>query len=324
MAISINLETAAWVHARVVAKAPFSEIHEVLGGRGYDEFQIRRIYEAALRDPDGFKAGFSRLSASQPKVAHTAPKAPDAQTRRAQALAEAGGGFRGGASFTPIAPIALAAGHAIACDHGEVRVAFHSVRPYVVLFNNVLTHDECDQLIAQSMPALERAQVVDSTRGGSRVDHRRTSELTTLKRGTTPLLSRIDARIAAITGVSVPQGEDLQVMRYGVGAEYTPHFDYFDLDRPGQALHLTNGGQRIASLVIYLNDVEAGGETVFPEVGLSVAPAKGSAVYFAYTDAQSRCDPLSFHAGAPVKRGEKWIATRWMRERGFRLEPAGA
>jgi prolyl 4-hydroxylase len=115
----------------------------------------------------------------------------------------------------------------------------------------------------------------------------------------------------------VAQGEDLQVMRYGVGAEYTPHFDYFDLDRPGQAAHLANGGQRIASLVIYLNDVEAGGETVFPEVGLSVAPAKGSAVYFAYTDARSRCDPLSFHAGAPVQRGEKWIATRWMRERAF-------
>ncbi|MBJ6981349.1 2OG-Fe(II) oxygenase [Luteimonas sp. MC1572] len=317
MAISINLETATWVHARVVAQAPFSEIHEVLGRRGYDEFQIRRIYDAALRDPDGFKAGFSRLSPSQPKVAHAAPKAPDSQAQRAQARAEVGAGARAGSSFVPVAPIALAAGHAITCEHGDVRVAFHSVRPYVVLFNNVLTHDECDQLIAEAKPALERAKVIDSERGGSKVDDRRTSELTVLMRGTTPLLARIDARITRITGVPVAQGEDLQVMRYGVGAEYTPHFDYFNLDRPGQALHLANGGQRISSLVIYLNDVEAGGETVFPEVGLSVAPAKGSAVYFAYTDAQSRCDPLSFHAGAPVLRGEKWIATRWMRERAF-------
>ena len=317
MAISINLEVATWVHARVVAQAPFSEIHEALGRRGYDEFQIRRIYDAALRDPDGFKAGFSRLSASQPRVAHAAPKAPDAHARRAQALADAGAGFRPGTSFTPAAPIALAAGHAIACDHGDVRVAFHSVRPYVVLFTNVLSHEECDRLIAEAQPALARAEVVDSERGGSMVDERRTSELTILKRGTTPLLAQIDARITRITGVPIAHGEDLQVMRYGVGAEYSPHFDYFDLDRPGQALHLANGGQRVASLVIYLNDVEAGGETVFPEVGLSVAPAKGSAVYFAYTDAQSRCDPLSFHAGAPVRRGEKWIATRWMRERAF-------
>ncbi|MBB1473796.1 2OG-Fe(II) oxygenase [Luteimonas sp. MC1782] len=317
MAISINLETAAWVHARVVAQAPFSEIHAALGLRGYDEFQIRRIYDAALRDPDGFKAGFSRLSPNQPKVAHTLPKAADARAQRAQALAEVGAGARAGGGFSPVAPIALAAGHAIRCEHGDVRVAFHNVRPYVVLFNNVLTHAECDQLIAEATPTLERAKVVDSDRGGAKVDDRRTSELTMLLRGTTPLLAKVDARITRITGVPVAQGEDLQVMRYGVGAEYTPHFDYFDLERPGQALHLANGGQRIASLVIYLNDVEAGGETVFPDVGLSVAPAKGSAVYFAYTDAQSRCDPLSFHAGAPVLRGEKWIATRWMREREF-------
>src|SRR5690606_540779 len=96
-----------------------------------------------------------------------------------------------------------------------------------------------------------------------------------------------------------------------------PHFDYFHLDQPGEAALLTLGGQRVASLVIYLNDVEAGGETTFPRGGLSIAPRKGSAVYFAYTDAQSRTDALSFHAGAPVARGEKWIATRWMRERPY-------
>ena len=119
------------------------------------------------------------------------------------------------------------------------------------------------------------------------------------------------------TRVPLAQGEPLQVMRYGVGAEYKPHYDYFDLGRPGQAANLRNGGQRIASLVIYLNDVEAGGETTFPRCGLAVGPRKGSAVFFAYTDAQSRTDPMSFHAGAPVTRGEKWIATRWMRERAF-------
>src|SRR5690606_41544266 len=100
-----------------------------------------------------------------------------------------------------------------------------------------------------------------------------------------------------------------------VGAEYQAHHDYFHLDQPGQAVLLQLGGQRVASLVVYLNDVEAGGETTFPLCGLAVAPRKGSAVYFAYTDAQSRTDPLSFHAGAPVQRGEKWIVTRWMRER---------
>ena len=57
--------------------------------------------------------------------------------------------------------------------------------------------------------------------------------------------------------------------------------------------------------------------TIDVAMRLSVGPRKGSAVFFAYTDAQSRTDPMSFHAGAPVTRGEKWIATRWMREREF-------
>lgn len=313
MAIRIGSQLAAWLHAQVVAQVPYQDIQPVLGRQGLDERQARQVYNAALRDPDGFKAGFSRLSASQPEVRHALPQAPSSDQLRAQLRAATAARTAG--AFAPVAALDLAAGHGIACDHGEVRVAFHNARPYVVLFHNVLTGDECDALVAGAQPQLRRAAVVDSEQGGTHYDARRSSELTVMARGQTPLLSRLDARIARITGIPVERGESLQVMRYGVGAEYAPHYDYFDVDSPGEAPYLALGGQRVSSLVIYLNDVEAGGETIFPEVGLSVAPMKGSAVYFAYTDAQSRCDPMSFHGGAPVQRGEKWIATRWMRER---------
>lgn len=311
MAMQLSVQVAAWLHSQVMAGAPLERVLPPLLRQGFDELQVRRIFNAVLADPDGFKAGFSRAAAGQAPVEHTLPQG------LVQATPPAPAG-RGAATpaFRPVATIRHDT-HAIACDHGEVHIAFRLERPHVVLFENVLTPDECDALIAEAKPRLRRAGVVDSERGGSTIDDRRTSELAAIRRGATPLVSRIDARIATITGVPLAQGEPLQVMRYGVGAEYQAHWDYFDLARPGEAAVLRNGGQRIASLVIYLNDVEAGGATTFPRCGLAVAPRKGSAVFFAYTDAQSRTDPMSFHAGAPVVRGEKWIATRWMREREY-------
>ncbi len=92
----------------------------------------------------------------------------------------------------------------------------------------------------------------------------------------------------------------------------------FDLQGdPGSAVHLAKGGQRVSTMVIYLNDVEEAGETTFPDVGLSVTPKKGAAVYFEYCNSQNQVDPLTLHAGAPVAAGEKWIATKWMRQRRY-------
>ncbi|MGY1458119.1 2OG-Fe(II) oxygenase [Luteimonas sp. A649] len=312
--MQVSVQVAAWLHSQVVAGARVDQVLPAMARQGFTEIQVRQLYNAVLTDPDGFKAGFSRAAAGQPPVAHALP------TGLVQAPVAPAAGARGDVKappFLPMAAIPADIGHAIACDHGDVRIAFRSARPHVVLFENVLTHAECDALIAEAQPRLKRAGVVDSKRGGSEIDQRRTSELASVKRGESPLVSRIDARIARITGVPTERGEPLQIMRYGVGAEYQAHFDYFHIDQPGQAVLLNNGGQRVSSLVIYLADVEAGGETTFPDSGLSISPHKGSAVYFAYTDAQSRTDPMSFHAGAPVIRGEKWIATRWMRERVF-------
>jgi len=314
MAMQLSVQVAAWLHSQVVAGARVDQVLPAMERQGFNELQVRRLYNAVLTDPDSFKAGFARVAAGQPPMAQALPAG------QVQAPVPPAPGAAGGAKvppFLPVAAIPADIGHAIACDHGDVRIAFRSMRPHVVLFENVLTHDECDALVAEITPRLKRASVVDSKRGGAVIDGRRTSELTAVKRGESPLVSRIEARIARITGVPAERGEPLQVMRYGVGAEYQPHFDYFHLDQPGEAALLTRGGQRVSSLVIYLADVEAGGETTFPTSGLSISPHKGSAVYFAYTDAQSRTDPLSFHAGAPVIRGEKWIATRWMRERDY-------
>jgi len=102
------------------------------------------------------------------------------------------------------------------------------------------------------------------------------------------------------------------VLRYKPGAEYKPHYDYFIPDAPGTSRIIANGGQRVATVVIYLNDVERGGGTTFPDVGLEVMPKRGHAVFFAYD--QPDPSTLTLHAGAPVIEGEKWIAVKWLRE----------
>lgn len=103
------------------------------------------------------------------------------------------------------------------------------------------------------------------------------------------------------------------MLNYKPGTEYKPHFDYFPATQEGNASNPEKKGQRVSTLIIYLNDVEEGGATVFPSIGLSVIPKRGSAVYFEYYNSLGQVNPLTLHAGAPVIKGEKWAVTQWMR-----------
>jgi len=127
-------------------------------------------------------------------------------------------------------------------------------------------------------------------------------------------IARIDRRIAQVMHWPLENGEGIQILNYKIGGEYQTHFDYFPPGDPGSQRHLGHGGQRVSTLIVYLNDVEAGGETVFPSIHLSVVPRKGAAVYFEYCNSKGQIDPLTLHGGLPVVLGEKWIATKWMRQ----------
>jgi prolyl 4-hydroxylase len=151
------------------------------------------------------------------------------------------------------------------------------------------------------------------TDGNHQVDDRRTSEGMFFALNELPLIGLIEQRLASLLGLPVNHGEGLQILHYLPGQEYKPHFDWFDPEHPGFSAITAAGGQRIASVVMYLNTPEQGGGTAFPELGLTVAARRGTAVYFAYESG----DPNSLHAGLPVTRGEKWIATKWLRERPY-------
>jgi prolyl 4-hydroxylase len=133
----------------------------------------------------------------------------------------------------------------------------------------------------------------------------------------TDLVARIEKRIAQLIGQPAENGEGLQILRYPEGAESTPHFDYLMASNDANRESIERSGQRVSTLILYLNQVAAGGETTFPHTGFAVAPQQGNAVYFEYGDDAGQTDPLSLHAGAPVLAGEKWIATKWMRNRRF-------
>lgn len=192
----------------------------------------------------------------------------------------------------------------------EVTVAMSVVDPNIAVFDGLLDAEECASLVALSAGKLERSQVVDTA--GLAVSGVRTSSGTWFARGEQPLVDRLEARIAALTGIPVENGEPLQILHYRTGGEYLPHHDYFDPAQPGSAAHLVQG-QRVATLVLYLSTVEAGGDTLFPKLSLSVRPRPGSAVYFEYHNAAGHLDERLLHAGQPVIAGEKWIATKWLR-----------
>jgi prolyl 4-hydroxylase len=188
--------------------------------------------------------------------------------------------------------------------------------PRVVVFNNLLSEKECDELIALSEPKLSRSTTVNSSTGTFEVHDARTSEGTYFMLGENELCQRIERRIAELVRWPVDNGVGLQILRYSNGATYTPHYDYFDPAAPGSATILKTGGNRVGTIVMYLQAPEKGGATTFPDVGFEVSPVKGSAVFFSY--ANPHPSSKSLHSGAPVTQGQKYVATKWLREKAYR------
>ena len=187
--------------------------------------------------------------------------------------------------------------------------------PQLMVLGQLLDAQECQALIEEARPRLSRSLTVSVKTGGEEENADRTSQGMFFRRGESALIERIERRLARLLDWPMENGEGLQVLRYGPGAQYKPHYDYFDPQEPGTPTILKRGGQRVATVVMYLNEPEAGGATTFPDVQFECLPVRGNAVFFNY----SRPDPSSrsLHAGAPVLRGEKWIATKWLREGRF-------
>ncbi|XP_028766385.1 probable prolyl 4-hydroxylase 3 [Neltuma alba] len=211
-------------------------------------------------------------------------------------------------------------------ERGQQWTEVLSWEPRAFIYHNFLSKEECEYLISLAKPLMAKSTVVDSKTGQSKDSRVRTSSGMFLKRGRDRIIRNIEKRIADFTFIPVENGEGLQVLHYEVGQKYEPHYDYF-LDE----FNTKNGGQRVATVLMYLSDVEEGGETVFPAAkanfssvpwwddlsecgkkGLSVKPKMGDALLFWSMRPDASLDPSSLHGGCPVIRGNKWSSTKWM------------
>jgi prolyl 4-hydroxylase len=214
-------------------------------------------------------------------------------------------------------PPRIAAGNVLRAPDAEIRVLQRLERPIIVLLEGVLSRCECERLIELARPRLQRSTVVDPRTGSNTVADYRNSEGMFFRVGETPFIAQLDQRLAALMNWPLENGEGLQVLRYSSGGHTAPHFDFLIPSNGTNSDSIARSGQRMCTLIVYLNDVPAGGETVFPAVGLAVTPRRGNAVYFEYTNSRMQVDQRSLHAGAPVTQGEKWVMTKWMRARRF-------
>lgn len=272
---SHNEQLATWIRNIARAGHDIPEIIEMMRNAGYPDRDSRRIVAKVLDRP---AVALETVVAAPGTVAPRHPTAPwaDADGRRIRVLASAD-------------------------------------EPIVRVLDGVLDAGECAALIDAARPRLGGALTVAAD-GHQQTDQRRTSRGMFFELGETPLITRIEQRLAALAGMPVEHGEGLQVLHYQPGQQYEPHYDWFDPTQPGYAQVTARGGQRVASIVMYLNTPESGGGTAFPRIHFTVNALEGAAVYFAYHGG----DLSSLHAGLPVVAGEKWIATKWLRERPFR------
>ncbi|CAN0897869.1 Prolyl 4-hydroxylase 1 [Linum grandiflorum] len=208
---------------------------------------------------------------------------------------------------------------------GHVKPEVISWSPRIIVLHNFLSMEECDYLRALARPRLEVSTVVDRKTGKGKKSNRRTSYGMFLSSAESvyPLVKAIEKRIAVYSQVPPENGELIQVLRYEKEQFYKPHHDYFS-----DTFHIQRGSQRVATMLMYLNDNVQGGETYFPSAGsgectcggsvmkgLSVKPVKGAAVLFWSMGLDGELDPKSVHGGCEVLSGEKWSATKWMREK---------
>ena len=198
--------------------------------------------------------------------------------------------------------------------------------PRATLYKGFLSPAECAHLKALASPTLAASTVVDAATGQPAPSGVRTSTGTFLEPAADAAVARIEARLALVAQVPPENGEALQVLRYAPGQRYEPHLDAF---APGDPLNARAevGGQRVATVLMFLESPAEGGETVFPQAastasgpgwsacareGLAVAPVAGDALLFWSTLPDGGVDPASLHGSCPVTKGAKWTATRWI------------
>lgn len=205
--------------------------------------------------------------------------------------------------------------------------------PRIAIFHDVISPTSIEHLKSLASKGFTRSTVFLENTGPDghvtygKLDNVRVSQTSWLGTDEYPELSRLENRIKLTTGLSAEyklvrsHSEKFQVLNYGVGGMYTVHYDYtgYMLGIPSNPLDsddIRTSGERMATWMFYLNDVKAGGATVFPEVKTRIPVAKGGAAFWYNVRPSGATDPRTLHGGCPVLVGSKWVSNKWIREEG--------
>jgi len=187
--------------------------------------------------------------------------------------------------------------------------------PRILLYRDALYDSEMDTFKRMAQPRLRRATVQNYKTGDLEVAHYRISKSAWLKEQEDEAVERVSRRIEDMTGLTTSTAEELQVVNYGIGGHYEPHYDFARREEKN-AFKSLGTGNRIATVLFYMSEVEQGGATVFPELRLSLWPEKGTAAFWMNLLSSGEGDLRTRHAACPVLAGSKWVSNKWLHERG--------
>ncbi|MBX3703807.1 MAG: 2OG-Fe(II) oxygenase [Steroidobacteraceae bacterium] len=193
-----------------------------------------------------------------------------------------------------------------------------SESPRIGVIEAFLARPVCDWIVARARPKLEAVRVKDPLRGAQKAEYRSNSGAGFSLLESDLVLQRVNARVALAAGLPLANQEPANVLHYLPGEEYRPHHDFVTRSAQNEA-ELRACGQRAATLLVYLNDDCAGGETEFPELGLRYRGRAGDALLFYNLTPEGEPDPRTLHAGLPPASGEKWLYSKWIRQRPYPL-----
>ncbi|XP_045534588.1 prolyl 4-hydroxylase subunit alpha-1 [Papilio machaon] len=186
------------------------------------------------------------------------------------------------------------------------------IEPDVFVFYNVISDEEIEHLKILSKQRLKRSEVAGySDFANETIAKYRSSKTAWLYDYDSSVAARVSRRAADFTGFSTATAEPLQIVNYGLGGHFSPHFDFFLKDSEPELPKMKKYGNRIATTIFYMSDVTQGGATVFTELGLTVFPVKNAALYWLNLHPSGEGDITTRHAACPVLRGSKWISNKW-------------
>ncbi len=197
------------------------------------------------------------------------------------------------------------------------RLAFHpqAIQVPSMAIDLFVVRDFIDPLTCMTLIEMIEADHKPSTLMQDEPDPEFRTSSTCYMRRNDRFAQMVETRLAALTGIEPAHGETMQGQRYGTGQRFKPHNDYFHTHMPYWPKERERGGQRTWTVMIFLNDVEAGGRTRFPLLDVAISPRRGNALIWNNLDCFGRPNPLTLHEGVPVQEGIKYVITKWYRER---------